>query len=611
MRTYFRVIGYGKSFYGLGILAIVALIFYTIFSTVTLLSAIPFLEILFSNPNPGVLPPDPPAYSLLDPASLKTYGYYLLEKAISIHGSNNMLLYFCGVLMIVTVIKNGFRYLASWFMAPFEQGILENMRNQLFSHLKMLSMPFFTQNKKGELIGVLVSDVQVVQEAVVGTIQRIIREPIMVVVLLLTLIFISWKLTLFVLILLPVTAWFINLIAKSLKRKAYKGQEALGRLVSVLDEFIGGIRIVKAFQKEDWEEEKHSHHNHAYSRLQTGIRRRVDLASPVTEVLSIGVICIIIIYAGFIILSDGANSPRKTEFIGFIVVFSQLLAPIKTFSNSIAKVQKGIAAFQRVEKLMDEKPQIVDIAQPIRKKSFDDEIRFENVWFKYESEDVLKGINFSLKKGQTLALVGPSGGGKSTLADLIPRFFDPYKGSILIDEDNIRNIALGDLRALIGNVTQEGILFHDSIFNNIAYGIKNPNSEKVYEAAKIANAHEFIMQMPDQYNTLMGERGTRLSGGQRQRISIARAVLRNPSILILDEATSSLDTESEMLVQQALERIMQKRTSLVIAHRLSTVQSADLILTLEDGKVVEQGTHEVLLNAGGLYKKLYDLQFNQ
>ena len=610
MRTYFRVIGYGKSFYGLGVMAIIALIFYTIFSTVTLLSAIPFLEILFSNPNPQ-LASSPPEYSLIDPASLKAYGYYMLEKAIVSYGSKNMLLYFCGALMLVTVIKNGFRYMASWFMAPFEQGILENMRNQLFSHLRQLSMPFFTKNKKGELIGVLVSDVQVVQESVIGTVQRVIREPIMLIVLLLTLIFISWKLTLFVLLLLPVTAWFINLIAKSLKRKAYRGQEALGRLVSVLDEFIGGIRIVKAFQKEAYEEEKYTEHNRAYSQLQIGIRRRVDLASPVTEVLSIGVICIIIIYAGFIILTDGADSPRRTEFIGFIVIFSQLLAPIKTFSNSIAKVQKGIAAFQRVEKLLSEKPQITDISNPLRKNSFEGEIRFEDVWFKYEEEDVLSGINLTLKKGQTLALVGPSGGGKSTLADLIPRFFDPYRGVIKLDGEDIKNIALEDLRALIGNVTQEGILFHDTIFNNIAYGIKNPDKEQIFEAAKIANAHDFIMDMPDQYDTLIGERGTRLSGGQRQRISIARAVLRNPAILILDEATSSLDTESEMLVQQALERIMHNRTSLVIAHRLSTVQSADLILAIEEGKLVEQGTHELLLQAGGLYKKLYDLQFNQ
>ena len=354
--------------------------------------------------------------------------------------------------------------------------------------------------------------------------------------------------------------------------------------------------------------QRYDRRNQEYTRIQVLIRRLSELASPITEVLSIGVVCAIVLYGASLILSEQSEL-SATEFIGFVALFSQFLAPIKVAANALSKAQQGIAAFQRIEGLLHEQPEIEDPAQPLPMGEFSSAIEFEGVWFRYDQKDVLQDIRFRLEKGQTVALVGPSGGGKSTLVDLIPRFYDPYRGSIRIDGKDLRSIAVSALRSQIGNVTQEGVLFHDTVLGNIAYGIKSPDREAVITAARIANAHEFISRLPAGYDTVIGERGTMLSGGQRQRISIARAVLRNPPILILDEATSNLDTESEKLVQEALENLMANRTSIVIAHRLSTILKADHILVIQEGRIVEQGTSDELLARGGMYKKLYDLQF--
>lgn len=606
MKSFLSVLNYGRPDLRYAVIAIVAMLIYSIFSTATLLSAIPFLEILFHTDVQQALP-EAPIVDSWNMDTVKAWIYYRLEVAIRDYGPMNMLLYFSVSLLGLNLLKNISRYLSGWAMAPFEQGILMRMRNDLFHHLSRLSLSFYSSNKKGDLIGTLTSDVELIQAAVISTIQILMREPILVLVILATLIALSWKLTLFVLIILPVTGFFINLISGKLKRKAREGQRQLGNLISILDEFISGMRIVKGFQREEYERKKYEDKNTTYADLQIGIRRRIELASPVTEWLSILVICGIILFAGTLILEEGPGSPRKAEFIGFLVLFSQLLNPIKLISNGFAKIQKGMAAYQRVEALMNTPIDIQNPDSPTPWTSFEKELVFEEVRFSYDREEVIKGISFVLEKGKTIALVGPSGGGKSTIADLIPRFYDPQQGQISIDGIDLRDMSLKDLRGKMAIVSQEGILFHDTVLANIAYGEAVPDMEEVVAAAKMAHAHEFISQLPQGYQTVIGERGTMLSGGQRQRISIARAILRNPEILILDEATSNLDTESEAYVQQALEQLMKGRTSLVIAHRLSTIREADQILVIQGGEIVERGTHAELISNSGLYQKLYSV----
>ncbi|TAE58791.1 MAG: ABC transporter ATP-binding protein, partial [Bacteroidetes bacterium] len=393
-----------------------------------------------------------------------------------------------------------------------------------------------------------------------------------------------------------------------LKRAARKGQAVLGELASMVDEFAGGARVVKAFQKEAFERDRYARKNKEYNKLQVSVARRSELASPLTEIISVAIVCLIL-YAGGTLILDEKSALKASEFLGFIAVFSQVLAPVKVLTAAFSKIQRGTAAFSRIEEILNTQPKIQNRPDALDIDGFTKEVRFEGVFFSYDSTEVLHNIHFSLPKGATVALVGPSGGGKSTLADLIPRFYDPSQGAIYLDGRDLRDISVESLRACIGVVSQEGILFHDTVWSNIAYGIPDTDPEAVVEAAKIANAHEFIMELPDQYQTVIGERGSMLSGGQRQRIAIARAVLRNPSILILDEATSNLDTQSEKLVQDALEKLMAQRTSLVIAHRLSTILHADQILVIERGRIIEQGTHEELYQKGGRYRELYAVQF--
>ena len=607
MKTYFRILSYGKPFLGHGLLALASIIVYTLFSVISLFSVIPFLRILFGQSGEVAKPTE--ALSLWDPDSWLAHGYFSLQEMIETIGAQQVLVYFCVGLVGAIFIKSLARYLSSYFIAPLEQGVIREMRSGIFSHLSDLDLAFFTRKKKGDLLGLTVSDVQVVQEAIIGTLQSILRDPVMMIVIFTSMVLLSWKLTVFTLVILPITGLFINFIAKRLKSKARLGQEALGELIGVLDEFIGGIKIVKAFQKEDFEKKRYEEKNQAYFRFLVSLRRQSELASPITEVLSVGVICMIILYSGQLILSDESRLAPE-QFILFIVLFSQFLDPIKKFANALSKIQKGIAAFLRIESLLVEKATIHDPEMPQRLPAFADSLTFDDVSFQYrtpmegDAVTVLSDISFEVKKGQTVALVGPSGGGKSTLANLVARFFDPQSGTISIDGIPIKSLAISDLRRHLGYVTQEGILFHDTVLANIAYGISNPDLQQVQEAAKVANAHDFIMEMAEGYDTIIGERGGRLSGGQRQRLSIARAIFRNPPILILDEATSQLDTTSEQLVQAALDRLMEGRTSIVIAHRLSTIQQADLILVIDQGKIVERGTHQELMGRGGIYQQL-------
>lgn len=599
MRLYLRILKYGQALWGRGVLAFIFLLLHNIFSIFSLAMVIPFLEILFSNGSTGNYTGD----------GWKDQLYRWLDGVIRQHDRWEVLFWFCMVLALAIFLKNLFRYLSSFNIAPLEQGVIHQMRKALFDHLARLSMPFFSGERKGKVINILVTDVQIVQESVIGTIQNVLNDPLSMLMVLVAMFLISWQLMLFTLLVLPLTGFFINRISKSLKRKARRGQEKLGGLISVMDEFISGIRVVKAFGGEDFEKRRYEELNRGYQKQMIALKRRSDMASPLTEVLSIIVVISIILYGGSQILGN-EGTLRSSEFIGFIALFSQFLAPIKSFSSAISRIQRGIASYQRVEEFLAIPETVQEKPNAIPFPGLNDSIKFESVTFRYEQEDVLRQVSLEIPKGKSVALVGPSGGGKSTIADLVPRFYDPNEGMVTVDGTDIREFSVAGLRGAIAVVTQEGILFNDSVVNNIAYGDENPDLDRVREAAKIANAASFIEQMQDGYHTHIGERGTKLSGGQRQRLSIARAIYKNAPILILDEATSALDSESERLVQEAIDRVMKGRTSIVIAHRLSTIRDADIIYVIDGGRIVEQGSHDDLIALGGTYKRLWEIQVN-
>lgn len=606
MKTYLRTFQFAKEFYPNLTLSIIFLIFFNLFNAISLTLVIPFLELLFSGKTTSI-----PTITDTDLGGWKDEFFHWLDSQIAEVGKFETLIWFCGIILVAIFLKSLFKYLSSYQLATFEHGLIRNIRNKIFEHLTKMGLSFYTNTPKGQLMNIAVTDVQILQEAVVGTVQNILSDPITMITFLVTMILISWKLTLFTLIVLPVTGLAISAIAKSLKRDAVRAQEQMDILMAQKDEFISGIRVVKAFTAENHALHQYLKRNDFFTKLMINFRRRSDLASPTTEVLSITVVIAIILYGGYLILA-GKGELKASEFIGFIALFSQFIAPIKTLSGAVTRIQKGAASFERIERLLstpiEQTEQILGkIAPP-----FSTAIEIKDVHFQYSNKQkhALSDISLSIQKGEIVALVGPSGGGKSTLADLIARFYDPQTGLITFDGIPYQEYDATSIREQMGIVTQEGILFHDTVHNNIAYGGRGYSREKVIEAAKVANAHAFIEQLSQGYDTLLGERGTKLSGGQRQRIAIARAILRNPAILILDEATSALDTESERLVQEALERVMKDRTSIVIAHRLSTILNASKIIVIEEGKVIEIGTHTSLVAQRGLYAKLYENQFS-
>ena len=511
------------------------------------------------------------------------------------------------IVVFFTILKNLFVYTSLNILNPIRNAVIRKLRDEMF--MKALSLPigFFNEEKKGDLISKMTNDINEVEVSIMNVLETFIREPLTIVITLTSMLIISPQLTLFLLILLPISGVIIGRIGKSLKKPSGEAQEQLGNVLSVIDETLVGMRVVKAFNAEKHQQLRFTQINNLIFRLKNKIAMRRDLSSPMSETLGIIVVCIILWYGGKLIFA-GETALTGPFFIVYIGLFYQIINPIKNLSTAFYNVQKGSAAVARIEQFLKTENSIKEIASPKNLSGFNDSIELRNVHFSYGSKKILDGINLKIKKGKMVALVGSSGAGKSTLADMVPRFHDVTAGEVLIDGVNIKDYRLADLRKLMGIVNQEPILFNDTIFNNIALGTGNATQQQVEEAAKVANAHNFIVNKPDGYQTVAGDRGTRLSGGERQRVTIARAVLKNPPILILDEATSSLDTESERLVQDAINTLMQNRTSIVIAHRLSTVQHADEIIVLDKGRIVEQGTHTELIAKGGLYNNLVAMQ---
>jgi subfamily B ATP-binding cassette protein MsbA len=536
----------------------------------------------------------------------KNWFDFQFANTVQVHGPVNTLLYVCLTIVGFVFLSNVFRYMERMVASRVKVDVVKNIRVDIFRNVSQLHIGFFSDQRKGDLISRFTNDVGEVETTVINGFKAI-KEPITLIIYVTMLFLISVKLTLFTLIVLPVTGGAISVIIKQLKRKAAQSQQTMGRIVNILDEAFSGMRVISAFNARNFLFRKIDAETSYHRKVNLSMSRRNELASPLSEFLGVIVVAGILFYGGQSVMS-GEDGLTPSSFLTFLTFYVSMLQPAKSFSNGITSLQKGVVSAERIFVIIDTQSVIQNKPDAITLKEFKHGIEFKNVSFAYDKDYVLKEINLKVEKGKTIALVGPSGGGKSTLADLIPRFYDPTEGNVLLDGVPLPDYELESLRKQMGVVTQEAILFNDTILNNIAFGMENINEEDVIHAAKIAHAHEFIVQMENGYQTTIGERGSKLSGGQRQRLSIARAVLKNPPILILDEATSALDSESERLVQDALDNLMQNRTSIIIAHRLSTIQHADEIVVIHQGQIVERGRHETLMEGKGLYKKFIEIQ---
>lgn len=538
---------------------------------------------------------------------LKHKFYYFFISFSESYGKVGTLAYISIVIIIANFLANVFRYLSQIILAKTRARTVSGLRLAIYDKLTLLHLGFFTDQRKGDITSRITNDVQEVENGIVHSLQVIFRDPATILIYFSWLFFMSFKLTIFTIVVLPIAGVIISGIVKKLRQIARAGQESLGRILNQVDETFSGIRIIKAFNARDYTLDKFSKEVDRYAGINVSMARKNELASPVSEFLGIIVVGGILLFGGNLVLNN-QSTLDGAAFLTYLVVFTQVLAPAKGISKAYSSIQRAIASADRIFEVIDTVPEIRDPAYGQNITEFKQSITFDNVSFAYENEQVLRDINLSISRGSTVALVGPSGSGKSTMVDLIPRFYDPTKGNVLLDGISLDRYRLSAIRDLMGIVSQESILFNDTVFNNIAFGAREASHEKVINAARIANAHEFILKLENGYQTEIGERGSKLSGGQRQRLSIARAVLKNPPILILDEATSALDSESELLVQEALSNLMKNRTSIVIAHRLSTIQNADEIIVLQEGRILERGTHHQLLDKGGLYKKLNAMQ---
>ena len=540
------------------------------------------------------------------PEIWKNNFFWFVSDLIEREGGSFTLIILGVFLVVMTFLKVASMYLAFYMMIPIRTGVVRDIRNQINRKITQLSLGFFSEERKGDILARVSGDVNEIEASIMSSLDMLFKNPILISIYLIGMILISWQLTLFVFILLPFAGYVMGQVGKKLKRRSLEGQQQWGALMSQIEETLGGLRIIKAFNAEKKIQDRFERANEQFRQTTTRVYRRQQMAHPMSEFLGTATIAVVLWYGGSLILSNNSSIDAAT-FIYYLVIFYSIINPAKDLSKAAYAIQKGLASMTRIDKILMAQSDINDPEQP-KPVKFTHAIEYRNVWFRYRNDWVLKGINLTIPKGKTVALVGQSGSGKSTLVDLLPRFYDVTEGSIAIDDTDIRQVKLVDLRGLMGNVNQEAILFNDTFFNNIAFGVEGATRAQVEEAAKIANAHDFIMASENGYDTNIGDRGGKLSGGQRQRISIARAILKNPPILILDEATSALDTESEHLVQEALENLMRNRTTIVIAHRLSTIKNADEICVMHEGEIVERGCHEDLLKLDGYYKRLCDMQ---
>lgn len=604
-KTYMRLLGFARPIKKYAIPYGIYSLLYALFNSLTFMLIIPILNTMFDDGfSPEYVEKLPPVE--LNQEYLTTLFNYTYSHLFDTYDRQNVLLLLAAVAIIISFLSNLFRYLGSWTIENMRTRTLQKMRNEMFSHVMDMNVGYFSDQRKGDIISKITSDVGVVQFCITNTLQVSFREPFLIVGYIVMMIAISWELAIFSVLFLPLVALLIGNIVKRLRHPARTNQKRMGEMVSTLDESLSGIKVIKSYNATEYIKQKYYDISADLARLTLSMARRQQLASPMSEFLGITAVGVILVFGGALV-SRGALDPGG--FIAFVAIFSQITRPVRTFIDQFANINQGIAAGERIFSIIDTKPEIEDKPDARELKGLRDKIEFHHVHFSYDgTREVIDDISFEIRRGQTVALVGPSGGGKSTLSELLPRFYDPTSGEILIDGISLRDYTQDSVRAHMSVVAQDTVLFNDTIEGNIAMGRPSATHEEIVEAAKVANADSFIRECPEGYGTNIGDRGVKLSGGQRQRLSIARAVLKNPDILILDEATSALDTESEKLVQDALNNLLKGRTSVVIAHRLSTIHNADKIIVVDHGRIAEQGTHAELMARNGIYAKLIEMQ---